>query len=286
MKKILITGGKGFVAKNLFEKLENFYNIESLDIDKLNLLDSKKVFDYIKKEKFDVIVHTATHPEKRDPSRVLENNLKMFFNITKCKDYFGKMIYFGSGAEFGRENWKPKMSEDFFDKNIPQDQYGFSKYIMTKYAKPAKNIYNLRLFGVFGKYDNWKAKPISNFCCYAVKGLPIKVNENRAYDFLSAEDLARVVKWFCDHKPKEKVYNVCTGKIISFVDVAKKINEISGKNLKINIINSAPGPKYGGTNYLLLKEMQNFKFTPFEKKLEELYNWYDENKDIINEKEL
>jgi GDP-L-fucose synthase len=35
--------------------------------------------------------------------------MKMFFNIASCKDYFDKMIYFGSGAEFDPENWIPKM---------------------------------------------------------------------------------------------------------------------------------------------------------------------------------
>ena len=68
----------------------------------------------------------------KDPSLVLQNNLKMFFNISRCADHFGKMIYYGSGAEFGRENWNPKMQETYFDQNVPTDPYGLSKYIMTK----------------------------------------------------------------------------------------------------------------------------------------------------------
>ena len=44
----------------------------------------------------------------------------MFFNLARGNDYFGKMLYYGSGAVFGRENWKPRMKEDYFDQNVPK----------------------------------------------------------------------------------------------------------------------------------------------------------------------
>src|SRR3989339_2059091 len=169
MKKILITGGYGFIAKNLLEQLGEEYNIFSYNRQQLDLLDSSKVLAVIKKSKFDVIIHTATYDaapkhSKKDPSKVLENNLRMFFNIVRCKDYFGKMIYFGSGAEFDRKNWIPEMTESYFDQHVPSNQYGFSKYLMTKYTALNSNIYNLRLFGVFGKYDDWRYRFIPNIC--------------------------------------------------------------------------------------------------------------------------
>ena len=40
--------------------------------------------------------------ESKEPSIQLVNNLKMLFNIAINKNLFGKLIYFGSGAEFGR----------------------------------------------------------------------------------------------------------------------------------------------------------------------------------------
>ncbi len=61
------------------------------------------------------------------------------------------MYYFGSGGEYDRQNYIPKMSEQFFDKFIPNDTYGFSKYIMSKAVNNSNNIYDLRVFGVFGK---------------------------------------------------------------------------------------------------------------------------------------
>ena len=289
--KILITGGAGFIARNLAEQLNNEYTVSSLDVKELDLLDSLKVFDCIKSNKFDVVIHTATYDaaarfSTKDPAKVLENNLKMFFNIARCKDYFGKMIFFGSGAEFGRENWIPKMKEDYFDKHIPTDQYGFSKYIMTKYAQLNKNIYNLRLFGVFGKYDDWRTRFIPNACCHAVLNLPIRINQNKYFDFLHIDDLVKIVKWFIDNKPKNNVYNICTGNVNDFKTLAEKIIKISGKNLDIDIKTEGLGREYSGDNTLLISELKDFNFSSIDDKLKDLYNWYNLNKNIIKKDEL
>ncbi len=289
--KILITGGNGFIARNLVEQLNKEYDITALTSKELNLLDSIHVFDYIKTNKFDVVIHTATYDaapkhSTKDQSKVLENNLKMFFNIARYKDYFGKMIYFGSGAEFGRENWIPKMRESYFDTHIPTDQYGFSKYLMTKHALSSSNIYNLRLFGVFGKYDDWRTRFIPNACCHAAFGMPVKINQNAFFDFLYIEDLARIVKWFIENKPKKHVYNVCTGNTYEFKALAEKIIEISGKKLDINIKTDGIGREYSGDNSLLMSELKGFEFTPIDKSIKELYNWYDSNKQLIEKDKL
>jgi len=283
-KKIFITETSGFIARSLFEQLNIEYNVLSLRRKELDLLDSLKIFDYIKSNQFDVIIHTATYDaaqkySTKDPSRVLENNLKMFFNIVRCKDYFDKMIYFGSGADFSREYWIPKMKEDYFDQHVPVDQYGFSKYIMTKYTQLNSNIYNLRLFGVFGKYDNWRYRFISNACCKAILNLPIVINQNKIFDFLYVEDLIKIVKWFIDNKPKKNVYNLCTGKVYNFKIIAEKIIRITGKRLEIVLKTENLGIEYSGDNSLLLSELNNFKFTPIDEAIKTLYDWCD--KDII-----
>jgi len=289
--KILITGGNGFIARHLFEQLNIEQTVLSLNRKDLDLLDSSKVFDYIKKNQLDVIIHTATYDAApkhsiKDPSKVLENNLKMFFNIARCKDDFGKMIYFGSGAEFGRENWIPKMKEDYFDQHVPVDQYGFSKYIMTKYTLSSNNIYNLRLFAVFGKYDDWRTRFIPNTCSNAVLSLSIRINQNVFFDFMYIDDLIKIVKWFINNKPQKNVYNVCTGNIIDFETLAEKIIKISDKKLDIIIKTEGLGREYSGDNSLLMNELKNFKFTSIDESIKTLYDWYDSNKHIIEKDKL
>lgn len=289
--KILITGGAGFIARSLFEQLIIEHAVLSLNSKELNLLDSLKVIEYIRNNQFDVIIHTATYDaapkfSTKDPSKVLENNLKMFFNIARCKDYFGKMIYFGSGAEFDRQHWIPKMREDYFDQHVPPDQYGFSKYIMTKYTQSSSNIYNLRLFAAFGKYDDWRYRFISNACCRAALNLPIVINQNVFFDYLYIDDLIKIVKWFINNKPQKNVYNVCTGNLYDLKTLAEKIIKVSSKKLNIIIKTECLGRKYSGDNSLLLNELRDFDFTPIDEAIKALYEWYDSNKQIIDKDEL
>jgi len=277
--KILITGGSGFIARNLTEQLSREYNVISVNRQKLNLLDSKSVADCLKSGKFDVAVHTANYDaapkhSMKDPAKVLENNLKMYFNIASCRDYFGKMIYFGSGAEFSREHWMPKMNEDCFSKHIPTDQYGLSKYIMTLHALSTSKIHNLRLFGVFGKYEDWRVRLVSSICHSAALDLPVVINQNKTYDYTWVEDLTKIVKWAIDNEPKNKVYNVCSGTTIDFKTIAEKVIKMSGKNLEIEIKQEGLGQEYSGDNTLLLSEIGNFKFTSIEESIKSLYEWY------------
>jgi UDP-glucose 4-epimerase len=286
MKKILITGGAGFIARSLFEGLQSEYSVISCTRKELDLSDFDNVFSFIKNNNFDVIIHTATYDaapvfSKKDPEKVLENNLRMFFNIERCHDYFGKMIFFGSGAEFGREYWQPKMAEDFLDQFVPKDQYGFSKYIMTKCIRSIPNIYNLRLFGVFGRYDDWRYRFIPNICYNAVIGENITINQNKIYDYMYIDDLVKIVKWFLLNIPKKNVYNVCSGASYDLKTLAEKTIKISGKKLDITIKNEGLGKEYSGDNRRLLSELNGFKFMPIEDSIKNLYDWYNENKSIF-----
>lgn len=289
--KILVTGGAGFIARNLFEQLKDLHTIISLTSNELNLLDSTRVFDCIRKNHFDVIIHTATYDAApkhsvKDPTKVMEYNLRMFFNIVRCKDYFGKMIYYGSGAEFDRENWAPKMAEDYFDKYVPTDQYGFSKYLMNRYVQLSSNIYNLRLFGVFGRYDDWLTRFIPNACCRVVFDLPITISQNRSFDFLYIDDLVNITKWFIENQPQWKTYNVCTGEVFDLLTLAKKILAISGKNLNMIVKDNGLDVEYSGNNTRLVNEIGGCDFVNMDSAIAKLYNWYLLNENSIDKGRL
>ena len=289
-KKILITGGNGFIAKNLLEGLGD-HDILAPNSKELNLLDSDKVWNFIKKHQFDVIIHTATYDAAptfttKDPNKVLENNLKMFFNITRCEGHFGKMVYYGSGAEFGRENWTPKIKESEFDNDIPTEwSYGLSKYIMTKYTSTKNNIINLRLFSVFGKYDDWRYRFLSNACCKAVLDMPITIKQNSVLDYLYIDDLVEITKWFINNNTERNIYNICSGNVFTCKNLAQKVKEITSKDIDIQTLDEKDKNEYSGDNSQLLSEL-DFKFTPIEKSIKSLYNYYNSNKKIIKKEQF
>lgn len=280
MKKVLITGGDGFIARNLNEQLSGEFEITSAGRRDLDLLDSEKVSDFVRRGRFDAIVHAATYDAApkhsiKDPAKVLENNLKMFFILAREKEHFGKMLFFGSGAEFSREHWIPKMSEDYFDRHIPSDQYGFSKYVMTKFAQSSGNVYNLRLFGVFGKYDDWRTRLISSICRDAALNKPIIIKQNKFYDLMDVNDLAKIVKRFINNSPKQNIYNVCSGNVYGFYFLAEKVLKIANKKLDIVVEQTGQGLEYSGDNSRIRSELgEDFDFSSIEDSLEALYNWY------------
>jgi UDP-glucose 4-epimerase len=276
--KIFITGGSGFIGRNLAEQLGSVHRIFSPGSKELNLLNEADVLDYLRENRFDVILHAATwnatKTSAKDTSHVLENNLRMFFNLARGSGYFGKMIWYGSGAEFDRHHWIPNMSEDYFDSFVPEDQYGFSKYLMNKFTENSTNLINLRLFGVFGKYEDWRIRFISQSCCRVLKDVPITINQDVKFDYTYIDDVVKLTQWFIMNEPADRSYNLCSGQVQSLTTIAEKVMRIAGKQQEIRYVNEGMGMEYSGNNNKLLGEVKDFVFTDMDRSIVDLYHWY------------
>ncbi len=288
--RIFLTGGTGFIGRNLKEQLAGRHEIFAPSSSELDLLDADAVSKYVAAGRFDVAIHSATwnatRTSSKDLARVLDCNLRMFFNLARCNSDYGRMLYYGSGAEFDRLHWRPVMGEDYFDRHVPTDDYGFSKYIMAKHSEKSENIYNLRLFGVFGKYEDWQIRFISNACCKAVYGLPITIKQNVVFDYLHVNDLVKITERFIDGKPASKVYNVCTQKTHDLLTLAGMVLDAAGKNSGIRVTNEGMGREYSGRNSRLMAELGGYRFRDMRECIFELYNWYMENKNLIDKDKL
>ena len=205
----------------------------------------------------------------------------MYFNIERCSSSFGKLICIGSGAEYDMKNYIPKMKEDYFGKYVPSDLYGFSKYVIAKDIESLhRNIYNLRVFGIYGKYEDYKRRFISNNICRLLCGLNISINKNAHFDYLYVNDFSKIVEIFINNNAARRTYNVCTGSTIDFISLAKIINEIDGRNLPINIKEKGINPEYSGDNKQLMDEFKEITFTSPEKAINELYHWYKNSSNL------
>ena len=288
--KILITGSTGFIGKNLKEQLSDSFEIVAPSHQRLDLLNINNVEKFLKEYCFDVVIHTANTNNTRNklvtPYNILDGNLRMFFNLERCRDYYGKLFYFGSGAEYDSRYYVPNMTEEYFGTHMPTDPYGFSKYIMSKNCTEDSNIYDLRLFGVYGKYEEWERRFISNAICRALKGKNITLQKNVYFDYLWIDDLCDIMKWFIESEPKHHHYNVCRGSKIDLYSLACTVREILDIDCEIVVSESGWKPEYTGDNARLLEEIGNYKFTEFKESVSELCQFYKEHIGEIDESKL
>jgi len=283
--KILITGGSGFIGRNLFEYLQRRYAVLAPTHKELELFDDDAVKRYLRLNKFDVIIHSASMPASRKvkaPRDIAIGNLRMFFNLVRNSDCFPKMIFLGTGAEYDQRYDISRVKEGDPDRRVPADELGFSKWACSKYIETSGNIVNLRLFGVFGKYEDYHTKFISNAICKVIYSLPITVKQNRIFSYLYIDDLCKVVDYFVNNTAKRRIYNVAPHETFELLSLAKKVNEISRKNPEIIVHTSGFGKEYTADNSLLMNEIGSFRFTPIEEAIGELYKWYEDNKDNID----
>ncbi|MBU2703211.1 GDP-L-fucose synthase [Sporomusaceae bacterium BoRhaA] len=286
--KVLITGAGGFVGRNLEEYFSGKHEIFAATHADLDLLDDSAVKNYIEENQIEFIIHCASYggsrksnyDEKND--NVVEQNLRMFFNLERCLTPNMRMVYLGSGAEYDRLHWSHKMSEEYFDTYVPADSYGYAKYLISKYIEQTDNIVCLRIFGLFGKYEDYRFKFISNAIVKNLLKMPITINQNVVFDYLYIGDFVKLVKYMIGNKPKEKHYNITPTQSIDLVTIAEIINEISDFKSKIIVLYEGMNREYSGDNNKLLSEVGNFQFTEYVKSIEELYQYYSSIFDTLD----
>ena len=285
--RVLITGGSGFIGRNLAEQLAGTYEVSAPRSSELDLLNEQAVREYLSTHCFDVIVHAATTRSNRRvaaPADMLDRNCRMFFNLVRNQGRFGKMIHFGSGAEYDRMQLPARVQEDYFDTRVPRDAYGFSKYLCAKYIERSDRIVNLRLFGVFGAYEDYTVRFISNACCRALKGLPIVLRQDIVFDYLYIKDLVKLTMWFIENDARHKAYNACTGRPVAISELARVIArisaQISGRNPDVSVMSEGIGPEYSADNSRMLAEMGEYRFWDLEDSIRDLYAWYERNDEI------
>lgn len=282
--RILITGGSGFIGRNLVDHLKFKYKILAPSHSELELLDESAVREYFNNNKVDFVIHSAVRPGHRnakDPTRQLYNNLRMFFNIMRNKSKFDKLIFLSSGAVYDVSKPLVKVNEDYFGTHVPADEHGFSKYIISRHISEIKNAVELRIFGIFGKYEDYAIRFISNAICKTIFDLPITINQDRKMDYLYINDLMPVVEYFINNCSHFRSYNVTPDNSIRISVLAEKVRSVCGKDTPI-IIKSEDGIEYSGDNARLRKEIPGLKFTYIDTAIRELYEWYNKNKDLID----
>jgi GDP-L-fucose synthase len=199
-----------------------------------------------------------------------------------------KLINFGSGAQYNKQRDLVNVSEDTLGEVMPQDAYGFSKLVMSKFingqGKNGKKIFNPIIFGLFGPFEDYTFKFISNACMKNILCMPIVINQNVRFDYLYIDDFMTIIDKIieCDDMPNRE-FNITTTESITLTEIVDIINKIGKNKSEVTVRNPGLNYQYTGDNKKLLENMGNdFKFLTYEESIRRLYSYLEANIDSLD----
>lgn len=229
-RKILITGGTGFVGSNLIHSLMNNYEFISIGRSKNNLCNNI-YWDYNGNlsqkinTRIDLVIHCASivGNSNLDKSQYIDVNVKSTLELLEfCfKNNVKKFIYLSTGGVYGYNN--NEFSEDA--ECNPLDIYSMSKFFSEKLC----SLYNdkisiiiLRLFFPYGIGQNGRL--ISSLISKVLKGEEITLNKN-GYPIINPIhiiDVSNIISKLLEIECSG-IFNICGDECISVEDLCKKI---------------------------------------------------------------
>lgn len=236
--KILITGGNGYISKGLYNAFKDKYDVTSITRQNFDLTDSFETLKYFSNKYFDIVIHCAVSGGSRlkpDTWGDMDNNLKMYYNLLNCKNKFGALIHFGSGAET----------------NAPESPYGLSKRIIANSILEQKNFYNIKIFGVFDENELDTRFIKGNIKQYINKESMV-IHQDKFMDFFYMKDLISLVDYYINNDSLPKQIDCSYSTLCKLSDVAKIINDLSDYKVEVKIEQEGVDlPYYGMANILL-----------------------------------
>lgn len=302
MKHILLTGGSGFVGRNIIEYFKRNHPgdfvIDAPRSSELNVLDEEQVVSWLsggmgslkKGERYDIVLHFAVYTDavdkSKDGSKMYEYNMKSFMNFFNHRDMYGKMFYAGSGAEYDKSRAIESVTEDdlysrFTETDCPgpSDPYGKMKYEIGRLIDSSDNVYNLRIFGLFGKYE-YSFRLITYLCHRSIEGKPFELNRNVVFDYLYIDDFCEMVyKILSKDTPSYHTYNMVSGSKVDLLTLCDIVNDIASKKghmrQAVTVESEGLNLEYTASNDRFMAEFPDIKIMDIRDSVGKLYSCYE-----------
>ncbi len=270
-KKVVVTGGSGFIGSNLTQELSKENQVTVVDNLSTGYLENIQNFinsgdiifvegsitdmDLLQKlfEDVDYIFHQAAIPSVprsvKDPISSNYTNVNGTLNVLVAArdNNVKKLVYASSSSAYGDTPVLPK-SEDM--KPCPLSPYAISKLTAEYYCQVFSDVYNLataslRYFNVFGPRQD----PSSEYAAVIPKFIGSVLNDKspivygdgeQTRDFTFVDDVVNA-NILAAESMSTGVFNIASGKRISINDLAGLIMELLDKDLDITHIEPQPG---------------------------------------------
>ena len=259
MKKVLITGGAGFIGSNFARKfLELRYDVNLIDRKGVNLwrlqdLKDKIKINYVDIENYDelepflselnpqIILHFAaagTYTRRPEDIRsIIDANLLGTINLVNAcsKIKIECFINTGSSSEYGAKE-KPMKENDLLEAN---NLYGITKAASTLYCQyMAKKldlpIVTARPFAVYGYFEE-KERLIPTIIKSCLENTELELSSpSSVRDFVFIEDVVKAYLAIIENiqKVKGEIFNVGTGVQTTIDEAVNMIKDITQSTVK------------------------------------------------------
>lgn len=302
--KIFIAGHNGMVGSAIKKKFqeEGYKKILTVDKKNLNLIDQTKVFNFLKKNKPNLVIIAAAKvggivSNTLYKSQFIYENLQIQNNLIHGSYLAGvkNLFFLGSSCIYPKLCNQPMKEKYLLTGPLEEtnDAYAMAKIsgimMCDNYNKNYKlNYRSFMPSNMYGPNDNYNLKNSHFFSALLKKIYQAKISHNKTLtiwgtgkahrELLFVEDLADAILFFINKKFKEPFINIGSGKDYSIEWYAKFIMKQLGVKLKIKFDKSKPdgmpkklldvslAKKYGWKSKTSLKEGFRSTFNSFIKK--------------------
>jgi len=304
-KKILITGGSGFLGRRIVEEVNRLgFEVLSPGSSKCNLLSYQSTSDYLNENRPDLIIHSAAfygglNINVEEPANLFNINTLMTANVFQAASQNGvkKIISVGSACAYPGNISGDMKEEDFWNGPMHDSVigYGSSKKIQhiaqsayyKQYGIEGNHLCLTNLYGendVFTEYRSHVASALikrfsdekeagNNYITNWGDGSPIR-------EFIYVKDAAIAIAMFIDQEHDLDPVNIGTGVGTSILELA----EMTAKFMKYTGILKWDKTKPNGIKRKVLdisrmkEKIPNFKPIDIEVGLQITIEWYQKNK--------
>jgi len=304
MKRVLLTGGTGFVGQNIVERLSGVHEVVSIGSSEWDLREQSQCEQLLESIKPDVIVHAAgavggIGANKINPGKFLYENLVMGTNLIHASmaNDISKFILLGTVCSYPKFCDVPFKEDDLW-KGYPEETnapYGIAKKTLMKMIETYHKQYgfngiNLIPANMYGPYDHFNLTS-----SHVIPALIMKVDQaisnkqdtitlwgtgTPSREFLFASDCADAIALAIEKEAPPAPINVGTGQETKISELASMIGEMMGFEGEFVYDTSKPdGQPRRSLDVSRSKEVLGFEAqTSLRAGLKVTIDWYLQNK--------